>query len=89
MQRYKADRGVTCILQWPPSSLDFYVIENVWRILKQRLAQRGVFINLESLEAALQEKWDRLSQDEIQNLIITLLWRMEEAIERNGLATRF
>lgn len=89
MQSYKADREVTCILEWPPSSPDFNVIENVWRILKQRLAQRGVFTDLESLKAALREEWDRLSQDEIRDLIITLPWRMEEAIERNGLATRF
>ncbi len=89
MQRYKTDRGVVCIDEWPPSSPDFNIIENIWRLLKQRLKARGAFTDFDALKQALREEWDRLTQEEIQNYIISLPWRMEEALERNGLATRF
>ncbi len=89
MQHDKADRGVVCIDEWPPSSPDFNIIENIWRLLKQRLKVQGAFINLDTLKAALREEWERLTQEEIRNYIISLPWRMEEALERNGLAARF
>lgn len=89
MQQWKAERAIVCLDEWPPSSPDFYPIENVWRVLKQRLKSRGPFLDLESLKRALIEEWDRLTQDEIRQYLISLPQRMEEAVERRGLATRF
>jgi len=31
------------LIDWPPSSLDLNLIENVWRILKQKLRNRGPY----------------------------------------------
>lgn len=89
VKRWKEERGITCLEDWPPSSLDFNPIENIWRLLKQRLKSRCPFLDLQSLKNALQEEWDRLTQDEIRKYMISLPCRMEEALERNGLATRY
>lgn len=89
MQDWKTEHKVVCLEGWPPSSPDFNPIENVWRLLKQRLKSRGRFLDLQSLKNALLEEWDTLTQDEIRNCLITMPWRMEEAVERRGLATRF
>lgn len=89
MRQWKAERGIACLEGWPPSSPDFNPIENIWRILKQRLKSYGPFTNLESLKNALQEEWTKLTQDEIRKCLVTMPWRMEEAVERRGLATRF
>lgn len=89
MKKFKADHHITCLSFWPPSSPDFNPIENVWRIIKQRLKNRGPFLRIEDLKEALQEEWEKLTQLEINKLLVTLPQRMEEAHERNGLATRF
>lgn len=89
MKKFKADLHITCLSFWPPSSPDFNPTENVWRIIKQRLKNWGPFLRIEDLKAAVQEEWDKLTQLEINKLLVTLPQRMQEAYERNGLATRF
>ena len=37
----KEELGIRHIEYWPASSRDFNLIEKVWRLLKQRLMQRG------------------------------------------------
>ncbi len=88
IKRWKTEHDITCLEHWPLPSPDFNPIENIWRLLKQRLKNR-MFTKVEDLKRALQEEWDKLTQWEIQKQLITLPWRMEEAVERNGLATRF
>jgi transposase len=45
----------------PSSSPDLNPIENVWRILKQRIKQRSKFpSNLSEMKQAVQEEWDKL-----------------------------
>lgn len=62
-----------CILDyWLASSPDFNPIEQIWRLLKQRLAVRGPWLRIEDLKVALQEKWDKLTQDDIRKYIKTM-----------------
>ena len=89
MQAKKKKLGIVPLEDWPPSSPDFNVIEKIWRLLKQRLKSRRVISSLEALKVALQEEWERLTQEEIQRLIVTMPERVMEAHEKNGLATRF
>ena len=37
MRQQKEDLGIKYLSDWPPSSPNFNVIENIWRLLKQRL----------------------------------------------------
>ena len=58
-------------------------------MLKQHLKSPKTILNLNALKAALWEEWERLTQEEIQGIIITMPKWMMEAYEKNGLATKF
>jgi hypothetical protein len=73
----------------PESSPDFNPIEQAWRALKQRLGQRGPWLRLDDLKAALQDEDDKLSLDEIGGYIKMMPARIKEGKERNGWATRY
>lgn len=88
IRRLKSDLGITCFDWWPPSSPDFNPLENIWRTLKQRLKNRR-FLTVEELKQALRDEWQALTQLEIQTHICRMSQRMEEAIARNGMATRY
>ncbi len=85
----KEELGIRPLQYWPTSSPDFNPIEHIWRLLKQRLAQRGPCLRMSDLRAALQEEWNRLTIDEIRKYIKTIPQRLQEAEERNGWATSF
>lgn len=89
VQRLKEELGICCMADWPPTSPDLNIIETVWWLLKQRLKCRGAILGLEQLKAALREEWEILTQDEIQEIIVSTRARLEECIEKKGLATRY
>src|SRR4051794_12187983 len=58
--------------KWPPSSPDLSRIENIWRLIKQRInAKRGGIkvLKLEDLKRAFQVEWDALTQEDIRKWI--------------------
>lgn len=55
MRRWKEERGITFMIGWPLSSSDFNPIENVQRLLKQRLKAREPFTSLDALKQVLLE----------------------------------
>jgi len=89
LDEVKKALGIRTMERWPPSSPDFNPTENIWRILKQRLAQQGPFLRIDELKQALREEWARLTQDEIRHWIRSMPDRMKQAIERDGLATQW
>lgn len=87
VRRFKEENGI----EWyanPPNSPDFSPIENVWRILKQRVKKHRC-INLQSLKDALLYEWERIGQTQINNLVTTMPDRMAECIKHRGLHTRY
>ena len=89
MREYKNNLGIFFLEGWPPSSPDFNVIENIWRLLKQRLKSRGAILQIEDLKKALQEEWEKVTLEEIQSIIFSMPERMMEAWEKKGLPTKF
>lgn len=71
-----------------PYSPDFSIIENVWRILKQRLKRRA-HASMEQIKEAMQDVWAKISQKEINKLVATMPTRMEEAVKLEGKHTAF
>ena len=69
-----------------PQCLDLNIIENVWRILKQRVKEHTCK-SIEELKAAILVKWDQISQDEINKLVVTMPNRLQMCWERKGLHT--
>ena len=80
--------GITCESN-PPASPDLNPIEGIWRSIKQRLKNRGVFFNKEDLRRAIEEEWDKISLEEINKLISTMPARVQAVLARNGGSTPY
>jgi hypothetical protein len=73
----------------PPQSPDFSIIENVWRIIKQRVKRRKP-TTVDQLKYWIEYEWDQLSvEEDINPLVETMPERMAQAYERAGLHTQF
>ena len=83
VRRFKANHGIRSYKN-PAYSPEINVIENVWRIIKQRVKKRGVFFDIEALKQALLEEWDRVTMEEIRALIRTMPTRIDEVWIRDG-----
>ncbi|GFU44501.1 transposable element Tcb1 transposase [Trichonephila clavipes] len=64
-------------LTWPGRSPDLSPIEHIWDHLGRQV---GHSTSLNELEARLQEIWNEMSQDIIQNLYASMLDRIESCI---------
>lgn len=90
MIAWKKSIGIETLKDWPPSSPDLNPIENIWRVLKQRLKRHGKIItSKEELKAAIKQEWDRLQPEEWTKYIQSMEERLREARRRHGLATSF
>jgi hypothetical protein len=74
---------VNLIPDWPPNSPDLSPIENVWGLLKTRVAARNPQ-NIAELKIILMDEWEKLSQDTIDSLIDSIPKRFKLAIENQG-----
>lgn len=69
------------VLQWPANSPDQNPIENVWGIIVRRVyADNKTYQTKE----AIQQAWDDLDQEMIDNLIQSMPNRIFQLINRNG-----
>ena len=84
--RYKAKIGIP----WYANSVrspNLNIIENVWRILKQRLKQRlrlELALTIDRVKEILLEIWDGIEQSEINKLIENMPERINECLRRKG-----
>lgn len=77
-------------IPWPPQSPDLNPIENLWRIIKNRINQRDPPIRSKlDLQKALQEEWDRLTPADFDHLIISMQKRVAECIKARGGSTHY
>jgi transposase len=73
-----------------PKSPDLNIIENVWRILKQRLKQRLRYEQaptIDRVKEIILEIWDGIDQEEINKLVDQVPQRIDECLRRRGLNT--
>ncbi|KAF7510840.1 hypothetical protein GJ744_005940 [Endocarpon pusillum] len=64
-------------------------MESIWRLLKQRLKNRGLIDDPTELRRAIEEEWDKITLEEINKAIATMPDRVAAVNERNGLPIPF
>ena len=89
MRRYKNSPNIISLDDWLLFPPDFNIIENIWRLLKQRLKSQGAILQIEDLKAVLQAEWEKVTPEVIQSLIVSMPERMMEVWKKKGLATKF
>jgi hypothetical protein len=87
--RYKAKIGIPWYAN-SPRSPDLNIIENVWRILKQRLKQalrtrRG--LDMEGVKRLILDLWDDIDIEDINTLVSSMPDRIDEYLRCKGMNT--
>ena len=78
------------VLPWASQSPDLNSIKHVWKKLKDALRyRRDRRSNSDQLWQFVQEEWDKLSKDFLQNLVSSLPRRMKALIKQRGGPTKY
>lgn len=73
------------LLQWPAISPDLNPIENLWRIITQRVYSGGrQFETLLQLKTAIQEEWQKIDLSTLQSLVNSMPRRLISVINNKG-----
>lgn len=70
-------------LLWPPSSCDLNPIEQMWGIVKAKIAGR-VFANHSALQAAVAEEWSKIPQTTFDKAIASMPLRVKALVKARG-----
>ena len=74
--------------EWPANSPDFNPIEHLWFMLKTRV-EKQLPTSLEQLKTYIREEWDKVTPQEVQNLIGSMRSRLEDCISVRGDCTKY
>uniref|UniRef100_A0A803K637 Transposase n=1 Tax=Xenopus tropicalis TaxID=8364 RepID=A0A803K637_XENTR len=76
------------VMEWPSQSPDLNPIENLWRELKLRVAQRQPR-NLRDLEMICKEEWTNIPPKMCANLVINYKKRLTSVLANKGFSTKY
>ncbi|PQE23742.1 Transposable element Tc1 protein [Rutstroemia sp. NJR-2017a WRK4] len=88
----KIEYYINTILDWPGNSPDLNPIENVWRILKQRLRNRNPYGSwtLQELKEALIDIWNnKIIVQDFNKFIDSIPERICKVLARRGAQTPY
>lgn len=81
---YLNDRNIE-MSDWPARSPDLSPIENIWGIMKKKIASSTrPPQNIEDLWSQIETAWNEVSQTTIQNLYDSMPRRMRKVLKRRG-----
>lgn len=77
-------------MEWPAQSPDLNPIENLWALLKIRLARyENAPQNLNELWSRVQAEWANIPKDHIENLVDSMPKRVKCVIKAKDLWTKY
>lgn len=74
---------------WPANSPDLNPIENLWFLLNQKMRRWRGDRTCDNFWKAVQEEWDRIPQETIQDLLLSMPRRLEAVIAEDGRPTKY
>jgi hypothetical protein len=81
-QKWKKSKQIDRML-WSSNSPDLNPIENVWRILKEKVRKRRPQTK-DQLEEVIHQEWDQLPKNLAWNLVNSMPTRIQQVLERGG-----
>jgi transposase len=70
-------------MDWPSNSPDLNPIENMWYIVKNNVEKR-MPRNVDELKRFMVEEWEKIPQETVKNIIMSMKRRCELVLEKNG-----
>ena len=78
------------VLPWPSLSSDLNRIANEWGLLVRKVDSEGMhFRTKEQLKTAILKSWEKITIDQLRNLVNSMPERIFEVIKLNGAKTRY
>lgn len=71
------------VLEWPPQSPDLSPIENVWDLLKSRIAAKEPR-NINELKSCIKDVWENITSEECRKYTLSVPDRIAKMSQRNG-----
>lgn len=75
-------------VKWPACSPDLNPIENVWKLVKEKVWKLRPTTK-ESLKESILNAWDSIPLETIQNIILSMNKRLQDVIDNNGDYTKY
>ena len=96
LRQWLQENGIVLVI-WPPYSPDLNPIENLWKLLKEKIHQRYPELatmrsnshTLDLLIKAAQEVWDEFTDELIDRLIESMERRLQAVIDARGWYTKY
>lgn len=87
--RYLASKGVRTLDDWPAKSPDLNPIENLWSILKRKIAQQGPRTLTGLIETTVKtfESEDDVPSEMVNNLVGSFRERLQRCVRAKGFLT--
>ena len=76
------------VMEWPSQSPDLNPLENLWRELKLRVAERQP-TNLKDLERICKEEWAKIPPGICKNLVTNYRKRLAAVLANKGFFTKY
>ena len=87
--RWKDENMISC-LPWPAQSPDLNPIEHVWDYLERKVrARQRKPKNRDELVTALQEEWNKIDTQYLENLVQSMPRRVKAVIENHGYPSKY
>lgn len=87
---WKATHGLRVMEHWPANSPDLNPIENIWDVLKRRVAKRKHVVKTrDELIKIIQEEWVKIPKEVLSKLVASMPRRCDAIYKARGRSTKY